>query len=123
MTSERNSCSVGRAERSDGRNAKGQSAMALKTTWPTKRSQVTSETGTSLTATRYFAEASSAAKQRVASAMSPIAFRRWRGSVRADGGGRGVMSGDYLHESPADDHKIEAAGSRTEATANGGEHG
>src|SRR3990170_8427855 len=91
MSTERNTCSKGLAERSEGLSAKGHSTAALNTTWPTKRSHVTSATGTPMATTRYFADESSAAKQSVARAMSPIAFNLWRGSMVEAGIGRGVM--------------------------------
>ena len=43
----------------------------------TKRSQVTSATGTLSTTTRYLADKSRPAKHNVARAISPIAFKRW----------------------------------------------
>jgi hypothetical protein len=76
MTSERTPCSSGFLDLSDGRKAKGHRKRALNTTCPAKRSHVTSVTGTASTSIRYLAVASSAAKQTVASAMSPIALRR-----------------------------------------------
>src|SRR3990172_1487537 len=91
MSTERNTCSKGLAERSEGLSANGHSTAALNTTWPTKRSQVTSATGTPSLTMRYLPVESSTAKQSVASAMSPIAFTLWRGSVAEARAERGVM--------------------------------
>jgi len=61
-------------------------------------------TGTAFTVTKYFAVASSRAKQMVASAISPIAFSLRRGSViGAEGsrrGARGVMRFTSICTSP-----------------------
>ena len=92
ISTERKICSTGRFERSDGLKANGQSATALNTTCPTKRSQVTCATGTASLTIRYLPVESSAAKQSVASAISPIAFSLWRASMSAEAFGRGVMA-------------------------------
>ena len=70
--------------------------MALNTMCPTKRSQVTCNTGTAFTVTRYFAVASSPAKQIVASTMSPIAFSSRRGSAMAAVGRRRGVIGQSI---------------------------
>ena len=90
ISSERATWIRGFFERSEGLKANGHSATALNTTWPTKRSQVTSATGTLFTVIRYLPVASSAAKQTVASAIRPMASSRWRGSAWGIGG-RGVI--------------------------------
>ena len=88
IRAERKICSHGLAERSDGFSANGHSTTALNTTWPTKRSQVTWATGTRSATTRYLADELSAAKHSVASAISPIAVKRWRRSVAEEAGRR-----------------------------------
>jgi hypothetical protein len=91
MKQERITWISGLAERSEGLSAKGHTASALNTTCPAKRSHTTCGTGTSLMAPRYFAVASSVAKQSVAKLIRPMAFSRWLGSALAVGAGREVI--------------------------------
>ena len=92
ISAERKICTTGLFERSEGLKANGQSATALNTTWPRKRSHVTWATGMASLTMRYLPVESSAAKQIVARAISPIAFSRWPASLVAAGAGRGVMA-------------------------------
>src|SRR4029078_7264327 len=83
---------MGRVERSEGLKANGQSATALNTTWPRKRSHVTWATGTASLKIKYLPVESSAANQTGARVISPIAFSRWLASLVAAGAGRGVIA-------------------------------